>query len=363
MNIILVAPHQWRIPAPAHTGVMVVLDLAIALQQLGHSVKLIAPEGTEFSDVLPMPSSGMEATPTSREAESYALSKHAWALEAADIIHDFSVTKLIAEAYPRKSVSTVMSGNFSAPSHGRNVVVWSKEMQQRAYRGASDYEGTEFTQWHSVSRALADCHVVPGGVDTEFWTPGDGERGNHLLWLGRYHPARGYRLAIDLARANPDIELAMAGEAPGDALNAHQAECAMDAVNYATGLPNVRFEWLPKEGHREAVREQYRKARAYLFLPLFHEPFGLSQVEAMACGTPVIATEFGSTKEVVGAAEGCVYPPHDPRLVVAVNVAAHAKDIVSEHWRDFAVRNFDRSVMAKAYLKEYELVRSGNGWG
>ncbi len=359
MNVILVAPHQWKIPSPAHTGVIVILDLAIALQQLGHDVKLIAPDGTEFSDVLPMPSSGMEATPTSREAESYALSKHAWALEAVDIIHDFSVTKLIAEAYPQKSVSTVMSGDFSAPSHGRNVVVWSREMQERAYRGASDYEGTEFTQWQSTSRALADAHVVPGGVDTEFWCPDFEGRDVQALWLGRWHEARGYRLALDLARANPGIDLVMAGEHPDNATNSHQRECAKDAYEYGGGLPNVHFEWLPREGHREAVRDMYRRARCYLFTPKMREPFGLSQAEALACGTPVVATRIGSTPEVIEhGLTGFVVEPW--ALAQAVAKVGH---IASERCRLEAVKRFDRSVMAANYVREYQNVLDGKGWG
>ncbi len=374
MNIVIVGSHAWPVPTPPNTGHRVYLDLAEELVRAGHNVQLVAPAGTRkfggsgggSASLLEMPCANGTAEPPARECESEAQHRYADELAKCDIIHDWSCEKTIADMYPHKSVSTVMSGNFDHPRHGRNVVVWSKEMQQRAYRGASDYEGTEFTQWHSVSRALADAHVVPGGVDTEFWTPGDGERGSHLLWLGRWHEARGYRLAIDLARANPDIELVMAGEAPGDALNAHQTECAMDAVNYATGLANVRFEWLPKEGHREAVREQYRKAKAYLFTPLFHEPFGLSQVEAMACGTPVIATSMGSTREVVGDKGGWV-PYGGNQLanlkngVAALLYGRHGLTGLSI--RDYAVRNFDRSVMAKAYLREYQNVLDGKGWG
>lgn len=364
MNIVLVAPHQWPLPSPAHTGVIVLLDLAIALEKLGHHVTLCAPNGTDFPNVAPMQCSHGQAEPTATHCEVRALRDHKAVFDAADIIHDWSVEKHAAEWYPGKSVSTIMSGNTQFPRHGRNVVTWTNEARERALRGASDYEGTEFTQWHSVSRALQDARVVNGGVDCDFWTPGPVNlREKHLLWLGRWHEARGFALAIDLARQNRDIELVMAGEHPDDATNAHQRVCAQDAVRLASEVPNITFRWLPKEGHREAVRDEYRRARAYLFTPLFHEPFGLSQVEAMACGTPVIATPMGSTKEVVirgytgplvGMADAC-------REWIRLSDGTYQAN--AEILRKGTVMHFDRSVMAARYAELYAEVAAGGGWG
>ena len=376
MNIVIVAPHQWPIPTPAHTGHIVIWDLAQALVKLGHDVKFIAPAGTKrfggsgggSATLLDMPCSNGTASPTAMDAEHAAIRHHMDALKVCDIIHDWSVEKSFAEMFPDKTVSTVMSGNFDRPKHGRNVVVWSKEMQARAYRGASDYEGTEFSQWHSTSRALADARVVPGGVDTEFWCPdsADGQyilawshQRDHILWLGRWHPARGYALAIETARKNPHLEFVMAGEHPKDALNEHQRECAIEAEQLAAGVPNVRIEWLPKENHREAVREQHRRAKAFLFVPRFREPFGLSQAEALACGTPVIGTNIGSVPEVIEhGVTGFVVEP--AFLAQACEKIGH---IDPAKCRSEAVRRFDRSVMAKNYLEQYQAVVDGKGWG
>ena len=390
MNIVLVAPHQWPIPTPAHTGHVVILDLAQALVQRGHDVSLIAPEGTKrfggsgggSARLLSMNCSHGTAAPTAEHCERAALVVHEPMLKAADIIHDWSVEKHIADAYPDKSVSTVMSGNTSHPKHGRNVVVWSGEMRERALRGASDYEGTEFTQWHSMSRPLKDARIVPGGVDTDWYTPAplmstpgglpaggplvqdaagrcfDYRKEDFILWLGRWHEARGYRLAIDVARSMPDQQFVIAGEHPDDCTNDHQKQCAIDARQCAIALGNVRNEWLPKDGHHEAKRELYRRARAFLFTPRFREPFGLSQVEALACGTPVVGTNIGSVPEVI---ENCV-----TGLVVEPFYLKQAcekvRNIRPEKCREEAVRRFDRKVMAANYVRAYEAALKG-GWG
>ena len=363
MNIVIFGCHAWPVPTPANTGHVVYLDLAIALEQLGHHVTLCAPEGSAFHRLAPMECSHGQATPTATRCEVAALHDHKHLFESADIIHDWSVEKHAAEWYPDKSVSTVMSGNFQYPRHGKNVVVWTHEMRERALRGACDYEGTEFTQWISTSRSLRDARIVPGGVDCDFWTPG-GERGGHMLWCGRWHEARGYRLAIDLARQNRDIELVMAGEHPDDATNAHQRVCAQDAVRLAREAPNVTFRWLPKDGHREAVRDEYRKARAYLFTPLFHEPFGLSQAEAMACGTPVVGWPMGSVSEVVeNHVTGVVVPQCHQDIPHLAHACEISRAIDSARCREEAVKRFDRSVMAVRYAELYAEVAAGGGWG
>lgn len=359
MNIVLFCPHHWPIPTPAHTGHIVILDLATALSALGHHVTMVAPEGTDFHRLAPMGCSQGLAEPTATHCEVTALHEHKALFDAADIIHDWSVEKHAAEWYPAKSIATIMSGCTTFPRHGRNVVTWTNEARSRALRGASDYEGTEFTQWHSMTRPLRDARVVNGGVDTDFWTPPVvNVRGDHLLWLGRFHPARGYALAIDLAKQNPDLSVVIAGEHPDHATNDHQKECAIEAETLAQGVPNCRVEWLPREGHREAVREQYRRARTFLMVPRFREPFGLQQAEALACGTPVVGVRIGSVPEVIShCATGFVVEPS-----YLAQACRKVDAIDSARCREEAVRRFDRSAMARNYVEVYEECLKG-GWG
>jgi glycosyltransferase involved in cell wall biosynthesis len=364
MNIVICAPHHWQIPSPPHTGVIVVLDLAIALRSLGHDVQMIAPYGTDFDRVLDMPCANGTGEPSAEECEAQALKWHMGALRRADVIHDWSDKKSFAQTFPEKSVSTLLSGNFDHPAHGRNVVVWSEEMKGRALRGACDYEGTEFTQWMSTSQPVTDVRIAHGGIDTDFYCPGDAPKEDFVLWLGRFHPARGYRLAIEAAKLTA-LNWVMAGEHPADATNDHQRECALEAQRLAADVSNIRIEWLPRDPHHHtAKRELYRKARAYVFDPLFQEPFGLSQVEALACGTPVAATNFGSTLEVLGDCAWFAdarYKPEGAASSLAATTIV-ARDLSPEQCRARAVEKFDRKVMAARYVELYKECLAG-GWG
>src|SRR5205814_10590381 len=97
-------------------------------------------------------------------------------------------------------------------------------------------------------------------------------------------------------------------------------------------------------------------ARALLHLINFEEPFGYSVVEAMACGTPVIAFRRGSMPELVD--DGCT-----GFLVGAVDEAAAAVDragsLDRRRIRGQAVERFDKARMIDAYLDAYQGVLDG----
>jgi glycosyltransferase involved in cell wall biosynthesis len=81
----------------------------------------------------------------------------------------------------------------------------------------------------------------------------------------------------------------------------------------ATGAqPRGRVDWQP---YAADERSPHRGARA-LVLPSLHEGFGLTALEAMACGTPVVAAGVSSIPEVVGDA-GVLVDPLDPASIAA----------------------------------------------
>ncbi len=92
--------------------------------------------------------------------------------------------------------------------------------------------------------AIKDAHVVYGGIDTDYYSPG-GDKDEFFLWMNRWQPAKGYHAAIRLARQT-GIPLVMAGDRPEDEIFDYQRQCALEAQRLAAGLPNVRFEWLPR---------------------------------------------------------------------------------------------------------------------
>ena len=333
---------------------------------MGHAVTLVAAPGSKEPPgghlLYSRPSYGL-AWP---QYEEEVWERHRKEILTADVVHDASHTHRVAQNLYNlegrtNAVSLRNGGVWLHPSPPYNMVVISEAMRQRALRGASDYEGTPWDGRLSLAHMtpVKDVRVVHYGVDTDFYSPCEDGRDDYFLWLARFHPSKGYHVAIDIARRT-GIELVLAGIHPDEAVAPDHRACALDAIERTKGLPNVRFAWLPAEHHHEAKRELYRNAKALLMPVQFHEPFGLVAAEAMACGTPVIATAMGSLPEMVKPGETGFVCSKIPELDRAVeNVDA----LRNEECRRDAVARFDRSVMTQKLLGLYGDVLDGKTWG
>ncbi|WP_245672464.1 glycosyltransferase [Nocardia anaemiae] len=114
------------------------------------------------------------------------------------------------------------------------------------------------------------------------------EHGEYLLFLDRIHPDKGTHLAIEVAR-QAGLPLIIAGVIQDE-------EYFRSAIEpHLTGT-DVTYLGPVGPAERDAL---LGSARALLHLIGFAEPFGLSVVEAMATGTPVIATPLGSMPEII----------------------------------------------------------------
>ena len=360
MKIAIVATHNWPIPHKTHTGEICILDLAIGLEQLGHDITMIAPAGTNFPKLIPMRCSYGQYPPSSEECEGEVRHNHYEELRSFDIIHDFSNSKVITRGanFPANAIQTLLGGPWRQNTPPRNLVAWSQSHRNRVLCGETDYAGTSNpTIGGPRGEPVKDCRVVNGGIDTGFYCPDKYEKDDYYLWCNRWHPAKGYAAAIQLAK-DTGIRLIMAGEHPDNELFQYQKSCAHDAIILAAGASNITFEFLPADpDHHTAKRELYRRAKALLYTVEFQEPFGLSQAEALACGTPVIGHRFGSVPEVVKDGETGIVAD-----CIGWTQLRAAEKIDPVFCRKNATQRFDRRVMAKNYLALYEKIVNGGGW-
>jgi glycosyltransferase involved in cell wall biosynthesis len=164
---------------------------------------------------------------------------------------------------------------------------FSSERIVRVYRAYDDIA-------HYVSISDSDRHpdltydaTIHHGLDLAGFTPGDGA-GGYLLFLGRIHPDKGTHLAVEVARRS-GLPLVIAGVV-------HDAEYFRSLVEPHVDGSRVRFVGSVGPAERDTL---LGGAAALLHLIDFEEPFGLSVVEALAAGTPVIATPRGSMPELL----------------------------------------------------------------
>ncbi|MBN1091309.1 glycosyltransferase [Blastococcus sp. TML/M2B] len=170
--------------------------------------------------------------------------------------------------------------------------------------------------------------VVPCGVDTAVFTP-DGPVAprtgrRRLLVLGRLVERKGQDDAVRALRAVPDAELVVVGGPPPDRVDADPEVRRLRAIAAEAGVAD-RLVFAGSVA-RADVPAWVRSADVVLAVP-WYEPFGITPLEAMACGRAVVATAVGGLQDsVVDGVTGDLVPPRDPERLGAVLAALLADD-------------------------------------
>ena len=156
--------------------------------------------------------------------------------------------------------------------------------------------------------------IVPCGVDTDVFTP-DGSVAprsdrKRLLVLGRIVERKGHDDAVRALRAVPDAELVVVGGPPADAVDDDPEVQRLRSIAAEAGVAD-RLVFTGSVA-RADVPSWVRSADVVLAVP-WYEPFGITPLEAMACGRPVIATAVGGLVDSVAeGVTGDLVPPRDP---------------------------------------------------
>jgi glycosyltransferase involved in cell wall biosynthesis len=188
-------------------------------------------------------------------------------------------------------------------------------------------------------------HGVPEDLYTFQETPG-----TYLAFLGRIAPEKGVDQAIAIAqRVGMPLKIA----AKVDRVD---REYFRDVVQPLLVQPQVEYVGEVGEGTKNAFLGQ---AYALLFPIEWPEPFGLVMIEALACGTPVIAYRCGSVPEVL---EDGVTGWIVAGLEEAEQAVARISTISRQRCRQVFEKRFSASRMAQDYLRIYgQVVQGGTG--
>ncbi|MBM0229824.1 glycosyltransferase [Micromonospora sp. ATA51] len=162
--------------------------------------------------------------------------------------------------------------------------------------------------------------LVPSGVNQDVFRP-DGPVAPHdparprILTVGRMVERKGFLDVVRALPAVPDAECVVVGGPPAELLPADSFARRLSALSESCGVAD-RVE-LVGGVPREEMASWYRSADVLVAAP-WYEPFGLTPLEGMACGVPVIGTDVGGIADtVVDGLTGDLVPPRDPRALGA----------------------------------------------
>lgn len=279
MRVAMIAPISWRTP-PRHYGPweLVTSLLTEALVERGVDMTLFATRDSitrgRLESVVPAPYS----EDPSIDAKVWEYRHLAHVFEQADrfdLIHNQA-------DFPAHAFANLVKTPMVTTIHGfssERILPMYEPWQHRIH-----YVAISEADKHPHLRYAATIHH---GIRMEEF-PFDPKGGEDLLFFGRIHPDKGAVEAIAAARA-AGRALDMYGVVQDQAYHAGEVLPLVDGR---------RVRYHGTVGGAERARALGR-SRALLHLINFDEPFGLAVVEAMACGTPVIATRRGSMPELI----------------------------------------------------------------
>jgi glycosyltransferase involved in cell wall biosynthesis len=333
VRIAMLAPISWRVP-PRHYGPWerVVSLLTEGLVARGLDVTLFATADSltqaRLAAVCPRPySEDPDLDPKVWECLHIAA-----VFERAaefDLIHNhFDFLPLSYSGLVSTPVLTTIHGLSSE----RILPVYQK------YQNTAYYVAISQADRHPSLKYVATVHH---GIDLDEFAPRP-TPDDYLLFFGRIHPDKGTAEAIQVARQT-GRRLIIAGIV-------HDQDYFDRQV--APYLDGAQFSYVGSVGpqQRDAL---LGGAYALLHLVNFAEPFGLSMVEAMACGTPVIARPLGSVPEIVRHGEtGFVVDSLEQAVAAVGTVPSLDRDAI----HGYAAQHFSRERMVDDYIQVYQQV-------
>ncbi|WP_010160614.1 glycosyltransferase family 4 protein [Sphingomonas sp. PAMC 26617] len=347
LRIAQVAPVIFPVPPRGSGGTeRVVYDLTEALVAQGHSVTLFAPEDSRSSAPLVSAGPSLSAlehmygkvapgVPAALEAMQLDLLRER--LESFDVIHchgEFAHAAVLGDARAR-SITTV---------HWR----LDERDRQLFFGHFRDLPVAAISA--SQARALPPANlagVVHHGIARDRYAQGDGA-GGYLAFIGRMTDQKRPDRAIAIARgAGMPLRLAGAVDVGNPTyFAAHVAPALGERIVHVGELDDA------------AKQDLLGNAVALVFPIDWPEPFGLVMIEAMACGTPVIAWDEGSVREIVEPGVTGFIVSSEAEAVAAVAQAATLDRATIR--RRFEAR-FTAERMARDYVALYraQIARAG----
>lgn len=338
MRVGLIAPPLIPVPPVDYGGTeLFVAHLATALQELGVDVVVYANgESTVPVKRRSIYERAEWPIKNSEKAWMRDLNHTAWAIaeaqESCDVIHVQSAQGITFSRFTNRPMVLTLHG-----PHDPNLSELYSFFPNVHYVCISHAQCREETMPH--------MHTVHHGIDLGQYRLVE-QKQQYLSFIGRIAPLKGTHIAIDVAKRT-GIPLKIAGEI-------QPANREYFERKIKPQLDGKLVEYIGV-ADLATKNELLGNSMAMLFPIQWNEPFGLVMVEAMACGTPVLAMPGGSVPEIIQpGVSGYIC-----RSVVEMAKRARDLNFNAGAVRKYVEDNFSTARMARAYLQVYETALRG----
>lgn len=335
MKILLISPQAIETPPRGYGGIeWIVYNLGYTLLERGHQVSITCHPGSNLAPGIEKisPSQIGNEDQVIRDIAT-RLRRNEW-----DVIHDHSHMK-------------------------RSFVVIREDEEN--YKHMATYHnlwGTYVPAYYPCATAVSDalardyednygfpCKGVLNAMDV-FSMPFSKDKGDRFLFVGRPWKEKGILDALSFCKElNVPLDV-VAGRIPGDTAGV--------AVDVARGCREPMWKYWGTVSNDTKI-ELYKYAKALIFPVQYLEPFGLNVIEALACGTPVIASDIGPMKEIIKHGE-TGFLAQTPKEFKEFMGRVH--EIDPQACRDDAEKRFHRTRMTDDYTSLYKRIMEGERW-
>ena len=334
LRIAQVAPPMERVPPAAYGGTeRIVHELVVELDRRGHEVTTFASGDSE------VPGRHVTTVPRALRPAGFTDDPMGWFLNTALAVLDrqdeFDVIHSHLE-WPSLVLARGAHVPVVATFHGRLDLPWSRPI----------LASPTTASLVAISRAQAAPHpdvdwtVIHNGL-TLATAPFDRRRSEALCFVGRVAPEKGIVDAIDIARLSGRPLKIAAKVAPAGRERDYYENVFQPALRKAGSL--VEFLGELSGDQRDRL---FAESDAALMPGMWPEPFGLTAIEALACGTPVLARPVGGLPEIIrDGVDG--FFGHDVH-----ELAFHVPDVAS----------LDRSEIRASVLERFSARRMTDGY-
>ena len=340
MRIALIAPPFIEVPPRRYGGTeLFIANLACELHARGHDVTVYANGDSQLPCRLKWRYAHADwplADPMRaylKNADHTAWAMHDAAGSAVDVLH---LNDIIGVPFTRFThVPAVLTIH-----HPHEPALSEQYLQYPRIHYVS------IAEWLARREPMRQVHVVHHGIPLAGYAFSE-SKDDYVAFLGRMAPCKGPHLAIDVAR-HAGVRLKVAGEIQPIFHDYWERQVR----------PHIDGHQIEYVGEADLALKNalLSRARALLFPIQWEEPFGLVMIEAMACGTPVLAFRGGSVDEIVSdGVNGWIC-----RDVADMAARVGSLDLSPAACRARVAERFSAARMADDYLNVYGQALQGS---